>query len=54
MGKKEIEDGTLSVRGRHGVQLGEGTVADVVRALQTVVKRRELELNVESLGLGKQ
>ena len=51
VGSKEIEDGTLSLRGRHGVQLGSGSVEEVVRALQVVAEQRVLELSVESLGL---
>eukprot|EP01043_Picozoa_sp_COSAG02_P090729 COSAG02_NODE_27543_length_607_cov_0.915354_2_plen_80_part_00 len=54
VGSKEVEDGTLSLRGRHGVQLGSGSVAEVVRALQVVAEKRELELSVESLRLNQQ
>lgn len=54
IGPNEIEQGVLNLRGRHGVQLGGGSVAEVVSALQMVAERRDLELSVESLGLDQQ
>ena len=51
VGAREIEEGILSLRGRHGAQLGAGGVAEVLGALQSVAEERVLELNAEALGL---
>ena len=51
VGAKEIEEGILSLRGRHGAQLGAGSVAEVLGALRSVAEERALELNAETLGL---
>jgi len=43
-GKREVENGTLSVRGRSGSNLGNMTVAEVVDLLQAETKHTQREL----------
>lgn len=50
-GEKEMAEGSLSLRGRHGVQLGSGSISEVLAALGNVVETRSLDLTPELLDL---
>ena len=46
-----MAEGSLSLRGRHGVQLGSGSISEVLAALGNVVETRSLDLTPELLDL---